>query len=50
MNCHYDIDQGAKWSKAERQLAWNIAHYKTVQELTDSGKWPVDIPIPLIAK
>lgn len=48
--CHYDIDQGAKWSKAERQLAWTVAHYKTVQVLTDSGQWPVDIPIPNVAK
>jgi hypothetical protein len=49
-SCHYDIDQGAKWSKAERQQAWAIAHYKTVQVLTDSGQWPVDIPIPNIAQ
>jgi hypothetical protein len=48
--CHYDIDQGAKWSKAERQSAWKIAHFKTVQVLTDSGQWPVDIPIPEIAQ
>lgn len=48
--CHYAIDQGAKWSKAERQLAWNVAHYKTVQLLVDSGQWPVDIPIPEIAQ
>lgn len=46
MSCHYDIDQGAKWSKAERQQAWNVAHYKTVQTLTDNGQWPVDIPVP----
>ena len=50
MSCHYDIDQGAKWSKAERQTAWNVAHHKTVQALTDSGQWPVDIPIPEIAQ
>lgn len=46
MSCHYDIDQSAKWSKAERQQAWNVAHYKTVQTLTDNGQWPVDIPVP----
>jgi hypothetical protein len=45
-SCHYDIDQGAKWSKAERQQAWSVAHYKTVQTLTDNGQWPVDIPVP----
>jgi len=48
--CHYDIDQGAKWSKAERQLAWKVAHYKTVQLLVDTNQWPVDIPIPSIAE
>ena len=46
MSCHYDIDQGAKWSKAERQQAWSVAHYKTVQALVDSGQWPVDVPVP----
>ena len=46
MNCHHDIDQGAKWSKLERQQAWWAAHQKTVHFLVDSGKWPVDVPIP----
>jgi hypothetical protein len=48
--CHYDIDQGAKWSKVERQQAWNIAHFKTIQLLVDTNQWPVDIPVPDIAK
>ena len=42
MTCHYDIDQ------AERQLAWKLAHYKTVQTLTDSGQWPPEVPVPVI--
>ena len=46
LKCHYEIDQGTRLSKSERQQAWNIAHYKTVKALTDSGQWPVDIPIP----
>jgi len=50
MTCHYEIDAGSKWSKAERQTAWKLAYYKTVQVLTESGQWPVDIPIPSIAK
>jgi len=50
MTCHYDIDAGAKWSKAERQQAWQVAHYKTVQLLVDTNQWPVDIPIPSIAE
>jgi len=28
--CHYDIDQGAKLSKAERLDIWEEAHRKTV--------------------
>ena len=50
LKCHWEIDQGNKWSKVERQQAWKSAHYKTVQLLVDSGQWPVDIPIPDIAK
>jgi hypothetical protein len=45
-SCHYDIDQGAQWSKRERQQAWWVAHKKTIDCLVDSGKWPVDVPIP----
>jgi hypothetical protein len=48
MSCHFDIDQGIRWSKAERQLAWKVAHYKTVQALTDSKQWPPEVPIPVI--
>ena len=50
LRCHYEIDQGTKLSKVERQLAWKAAHHKTVRSLTESGRWPVDIPIPLIAE
>jgi hypothetical protein len=50
MSCHYDIDQGIRLSKAERQTAWKLAHKKTVCLLTESGQWPVDIPIPEIAQ
>ena len=44
--CHFEIDQGAKMSKAERQAAWTTAHIKTVRSLLDSGQWPVGIPVP----
>ena len=50
MSCHYDIDQGAKWSKRERQQAWVLAHMKTVRALTKAGTWPVDIPVPTEAQ
>ena len=48
MTCHYDIDMGIRWSKEERKLAWKVAHYKTVQKLTDSGQWPKEVPVPEI--
>ena len=44
--CHFEIDQGAKMSRAERQEAWTKAHIKTVQNLLNSGQWPVGIPVP----
>ncbi|CAB4153939.1 hypothetical protein UFOVP626_42 [uncultured Caudovirales phage] len=44
--CHFEIDQGAKMSRAERQEAWTAAHIKTVQSLLDAGQWPTGIPVP----
>jgi hypothetical protein len=44
--CHYEIDQGAKFSREARQTAWFAAHIATVKKMVDSGQWPVDIPIP----
>jgi transcription elongation factor Elf1 len=44
--CHFMIDQGSKWSKEQRKEAWTLAHVKTVKELTTSGKWLIDIPVP----
>jgi hypothetical protein len=48
MTCHYEIDAGAKWSKVERQKAWQTAHKKTVQLLLQTNQWPLDIPVPEI--
>ena len=50
LECHYKIDQGSKWSRDQRKEAWTLAHTRTVKELTDSNKWPVDIPIPDIGQ
>ena len=46
MFCHFEIDQGAKWSKHERQQAWWLAHRKTVEFLVETNQWPVDVPLP----
>lgn len=48
MKCHFDIDQGSKLSKAERQEFWILAHVRTVRSLLDSGQWPVKIPVPVL--
>ena len=50
LDCHYKIDQGSKWSRDQRKEAWTLAHTRTVKELTESNKWPVDIPIPDIGQ
>ena len=50
LECHYKIDQGSKWSRDQRKEAWTLAHVRTVKELTESNKWPVDIPIPDIGQ
>jgi len=44
--CHYEIDQGTKFSREARQTAWLAAHVATVKTLVDNEQWPVDIPIP----
>lgn len=45
-DCHRELDQGAKWSKAERQGIWDAAHRKTVALLVAGGAWPLDVPVP----
>ena len=49
MSCHYEIDQGSKWSKEDRRKAWTVAHINTVATLVDSGQWPADVPVPELA-
>ena len=46
LKCHYEIDQGKKLSKEERQEKWHHAHIATVAKLFNQGAWPVDVPIP----
>jgi hypothetical protein len=50
LECHYKIDQGSKWSRDQRKEAWTLAHARTVKELTEANKWPVDIPVPDIGQ
>jgi hypothetical protein len=46
LKCHYEIDQGSKLKKAERQKIWLAAHKETVRKLLELGLWPIDIPLP----
>lgn len=46
LKCHYEIDQGHKLSRDERQDLWIKAHQRTVSALVQKGEWPLDIPIP----
>lgn len=44
LKCHYEVDQGVKLTKHERQKMWQEAHQKTVAIL--QGEWPADVPMP----
>jgi len=44
--CHYELDQGNKLSKDERQKMWIMAHIRTYNKLKSLGLWPQDVPMP----
>lgn len=35
--CHYELDQGTKYSKGERMYFWEEAHRKTIGEMFERG-------------
>lgn len=41
--CHTELDQGAKLTKEQRRMLWQMAYQKTVAKLKSSGKWPSEI-------
>jgi transcription elongation factor Elf1 len=43
--CHYEVDQGARLSKAERQEMWINAHLKTLHFLLITDQWPRGVPV-----
>lgn len=45
--CHYEIDQGHRLSRQERQDLWLNAHKKTVETLIRTRQWPKEVPLPL---
>ena len=43
--CHYEVDQGVRLSKAERQDMWFNAHIKTLHFLLITDQWPRGVPV-----
>ena len=46
LKCHYEIDQGHKLSKQDRQDLWQAAHKRTVETLIAQGLWPDEVAVP----
>lgn len=44
--CHFHLDQGRVWSKAEKQAVWWAAHQKTIRVLIELKRWPAGVPVP----
>ena len=42
--CHFEVDQGPRLSKAERQEMWINAHLKTLHFLFLTDQWPRGVP------
>jgi len=41
--CHTELDQGARLSKEQRRMLWQMAYQKTVAQLKGQGKWPDEL-------
>jgi len=44
--CHFQLDQGNKLSKQERQDMWTESHIRTYKKLKSLGLWPIDVLMP----
>lgn len=44
--CHFELDQGSRLSREQRESMHAAAWRKTVAELLRRGLWPMDEPIP----
>jgi hypothetical protein len=38
--CHRELDSGAKLSKEQRRMLWDLAYFRTVNRLKSQGIWP----------
>ena len=41
--CHTELDQGARLTKEQRRMLWQMAYQKTVANLKASGNWPDEL-------
>jgi hypothetical protein len=41
--CHTELDSGAKLSKEQRRMLWDLAYYRTVNRLKSQGIWPKEL-------
>jgi hypothetical protein len=42
--CHMELDSGARLSKDQRRLLWQMAYQKTISNLKSNGQWPDHLP------
>ena len=41
--CHTELDQGARLTKDQRRMLWQMAHQKTVNKLKGLNLWPKEL-------
>mgnify|MGYP006283915161 CR=1 FL=1 len=41
--CHTELDQGARLTKEQRRMLWQMAYQRTVSLLKNKGLWPTEI-------
>lgn len=44
--CHAELDQGKRWTEAEKRARWQAAHERSVRLLVAMGLWPAGVEVP----
>jgi hypothetical protein len=42
-SCHLELDQGARLSKEQRRMLWQMAYQRTVNRLKSQNLWPDEL-------
>lgn len=42
--CHMELDSGARLSKDQRRMLWQMAYQRTVNKLKSQNLWPDHLP------